>query len=94
VGRSFANGWRLSAFATLTDVPFEDFGEGSFDKGIRIEIPAAQLLGNASRHSYDIGINSLNRDGGRRVEVPGRLSKVLDGYSAREINQSWSRVFR
>ena len=94
VGRSFANGWRLSAFATLTDVPFEDFGEGSFDKGIRFEIPAAQLLGNATRYNYDIGINSINRDGGRRVEVPGRLSKVLDGYSAREIDQSWSRVFR
>lgn len=94
VGRSFTNGWRLSAFATLTDVPFDDFGEGSFDKGIRFEIPVAQLLGNASRHSYDISLNSINRDGGRRVEVPGRLSKVLDGYSAREINQSWSRVFR
>lgn len=93
-GRQFANGWRLSAYATLTDVPFEDFGEGSFDKGIRIEIPTAQLLGTATRHKYDIGINSINRDGGRRLTVPGRLSDVLDGYSRREIDQSWSRLLR
>jgi hypothetical protein len=36
VDREFNNGWRVGAYATLTDVPFDEFGEGSFDKGIRI----------------------------------------------------------
>lgn len=94
VGRSFANGWDLSAYATLTDVPFDDFGEGSFDKGIRLEIPMAALLGTARRHKYRFAINSINRDGGQRVSVPGRLSEVLEGYSGRELSQTWSRILR
>ncbi len=47
--REFANGWRVGAYATLTDVPFEDFGEGSFDKGIQLTIPLDWALGNATR---------------------------------------------
>ena len=39
VDREFKNGWRVGAFATLTNVSFDDFGEGSFDKGIRLTIP-------------------------------------------------------
>lgn len=34
VSRTFNNGWKVGGFVTLTDVPFSDFGEGSFDKGI------------------------------------------------------------
>ena len=37
--RRFANGWAVGAFATKTDVSAEDFGEGSFDKGIVLSIP-------------------------------------------------------
>ena len=32
VRRTFRNGWQLGAWATMTDVSSEDFGEGSFDK--------------------------------------------------------------
>ena len=32
--RSLSNGLEFGAFATFTDVSFEQFGEGSFDKGI------------------------------------------------------------
>ena len=31
ISRQFGNGWEVGAYATLTDVPFETFGEGSFD---------------------------------------------------------------
>ena len=37
--RTFANGWKIGAYSTFTDVSFDDFGEGSFDKGIRVTIP-------------------------------------------------------
>jgi len=39
VKREFNNGWRIGAFATKTNVSAEDFGEGSFDKGITFEAP-------------------------------------------------------
>ena len=37
--RSFVNGVQFGVFATFTDVSTEDFGEGSFDKGIYFSIP-------------------------------------------------------
>ncbi len=39
VDREFENGWRVGAYFTLTNMPFDEFGEGSFDKGIRLTIP-------------------------------------------------------
>jgi len=39
ISRRFPNGWEVGAFATFTDVPFDEFGEGSFDKGLLLTIP-------------------------------------------------------
>ena len=39
LSRSFDNGVKFGAFATITDVSSENFGEGSFDKGIFFNIP-------------------------------------------------------
>ncbi len=71
--RTFNNGWRLGGFFTLTDVSADDFGEGSFDKGIRLSIPLNWLLGKPSRNAYGLTIRPVQRDGGQRVSVPGRL---------------------
>ena len=35
----FGSGWEVGGYATLTDVPFDTFGEGSFDKAIYVSIP-------------------------------------------------------
>ena len=40
--KRFKNGFKLGAFATFTDVSSEDFGEGSFDKGIYVAIPLSR----------------------------------------------------
>lgn len=94
VGRTFTNGWDLSAYATLTDVPFEMFGEGSFDKGIRLEIPMAALFGTQTRDKHRIGIRSITRDGGARLQVPGQLAEMIEGYTERDLLGSWPRVLR
>jgi len=39
LSRSYANGTKFGVFATFTDVSYEQFGEGSFDKGIFFSIP-------------------------------------------------------
>ena len=39
LSRTFNNGWEIGAYATLTDVKFSTFGEGSFDKGITLKAP-------------------------------------------------------
>ena len=39
LSRSFSNGVEFGVFASFTDVSSEQFGEGSFDKGIFFNIP-------------------------------------------------------
>ncbi len=51
----------------------EEFGEGSFDKGIRVEIPLSWLTGKPSRASARQTIRPVLRDGGARLMVRNRL---------------------
>ncbi|WP_380056266.1 YjbH domain-containing protein [Falsihalocynthiibacter sp. SS001] len=73
VRREFANGWRVGAYATLTDLTDEEFGEGSFDKGVILEVPQTWLTGKPTRKSEAIVLQPLSRDGGARLEVNDRL---------------------
>lgn len=43
--RRFNNGVKYGIFFSLTNVSFDQYGEGSFDKGIRFSIPVGTSLG-------------------------------------------------
>lgn len=92
--REFSNGWKVGAYFTLTDVSFEDFGEGSFDKGILIEIPMDWALGRPSRETTSTTLSSLARDGGARVRVDGRLYDVVEGGHRDQLEENWGRFWR
>ena len=93
--REFENGWKVGAYFTVTDMPFDQFGEGSFDKGIRLTVPVDYFLGNASRQSVDTSLASLTRDGGAQVNVDGRLyDTVRDGHLAGPMGDTWGRFWR
>ena len=92
--REFDNGWSVGAYATFTDVSFEDFGEGSFDKGLRFTIPLSPLLGQPTRREFNATIRPLTRDGGARVEVNGRLYETVRDYHASGLESSWGRFWR
>ncbi len=94
VKRTFTNGWEIGAFMTLTDVPFSEFGEGSFDKGLTLSIPLANILGNSSRRTSDITIRPVQRDGGARLKVSNRLFDVTSGYDKADIDASFGRFWR
>ena len=49
MSRTFNNGWELGAYATLTDVPFSTYGEGSFEKGLTIKAPINWFTGKKSK---------------------------------------------
>lgn len=94
VSRRFSTGIQIGAFATLTNVPFSKFGEGSFDKGIVVHIPLEWALPFYTQSSYDLTLRSLQRDGGARLvgddslfeetrptsygEVLGHIDEVTD----------------
>lgn len=92
--REFANGWRVGAYATVTDASFEDFGEGSFDKGLRFTIPIATFGGTPSRVANTLNIQSLTRDGGARLGVNGRLYEQVRDYHNPDVANSWGRFWR
>ena len=68
VRRTFNNGWMVGLWATMTNVSSEDFGEGSFDKGMFFKIPLDGLLGSGSRKVYSTLLRPIQRDGGQRLE--------------------------
>jgi len=92
--REFENGWRVGGYFTLTDVPFEDFGEGSFDKGIRLTIPVDYIFGQPTRREVNSTLRSLTRDGGARLEVEGRLYDIVRGGHYSDLEDSWGRFWR
>lgn len=94
VDRRFGNGWVVGAFATFTDVSFEDFGEGSFDKGIRVSIPLSWALGQPSRQSADFVIRPVQRDGGARLDIKNRLYRDVRGAHAPELQDQWGMFWR
>ncbi|WP_082015827.1 YjbH domain-containing protein [Leisingera sp. ANG-M7] len=92
--REFANGFKIGAFFTLTTVSFDDFGEGSFDKGIRLEIPVSWLTGRPSRDRLAQVIRPVLRDGGARLNVRNRLYGVTREARAQQLVKGWGRFMR
>ncbi len=68
--RSFINGTELGVFATFTDVSSEQFGEGSFDKGIFFNIP---VYGNFINYTW----RPLTKDPGAKLNRKNSLHDLL-----------------
>jgi hypothetical protein len=94
VDRVFANGWRVGAFATLTDASADEFGEGSFDKGVRFSIPLNWAIGNQSQRAFSATLRPANGDGGARVNVDGRIYESIRDYHGGALDPEWGRVWR
>ncbi|MCU0899690.1 MAG: YjbH domain-containing protein [Cypionkella sp.] len=92
--REFDNGWRVGAFVTKTNVSAEEFGSGSFDKGITIEIPFASLLGKPSTRTQSTLLRPFGRDGGQRLSVEGRLYDEVRGYQKDGLTEQWGRFWK
>ncbi len=92
--REFDNGWRVGAFATFTDVSFDDFGEGSFDKGLRISVPIGHFIGTPTKRVYQTTLRPLTRDGGARLNVEDRLYETVRNYHESDLRGGWGRFWR
>lgn len=91
VDRVFDNGWEVGAFFTKTNVSAAEFGEGSFDKGIRFSIPLGWFLGTPSQQSLGLTVRPVQRDGGARLRVPGRLYEQVRRGHAEALRDQWAR---
>jgi hypothetical protein len=67
VGKTFANGVSVGAWATKTNVSAQRFGEGSFDKGLYLRIPFDVMTTTRTGNVANLAYNPLNRDGGAKL---------------------------
>jgi len=67
MARIFKNGVAMGAFATKTDVSAAQFGEGSFDKGIFLNIPFDAILTRSTSTVGNFMWKPLTRDGGAKL---------------------------
>ncbi|MFT4174400.1 MAG: YjbH domain-containing protein [Rhodocyclaceae bacterium] len=73
LSRRFDNGVIIGAWATKTNVSAEQFGEGSFDKGIYISLPFDSMLPRSSTVTGNFVWQPLLRDGGAMLARAQRL---------------------
>jgi membrane-associated phospholipid phosphatase len=67
MSRRFSNGVIFGAYATKTNVSAEQFGEGSFDKGLFIGIPFDAMFTRSSGTTGFFNWKPLTRDGGAKL---------------------------
>lgn len=84
LSREFPNGLVIGAYATKTDVSSEEFGEGSFDKGIYLSIPLSELFGTTDRGDASFSYRFLTRDGGQKVRAGRSLYGIVGDYTTRQ----------
>jgi len=69
LSKRFTNGLILGAYFSITDMPLELFGEGSFDKGVYASIPLNSIfsLGNPRKARFNEHYKPITRDGAAKV---------------------------
>ena len=96
LSRTFNNGWEIGAYATLTDVKFSTFGEGSFDKGITLKAPLSWFTGKKSQAYRKTVIRPITGDGGARLNLEDDkyLYSNITKYDEKSFKDNWKRVYR
>ena len=89
VSREFGSGWEVGGYATLTDVPFDKFGEGSFDKAIYISIPIDWIVSTPTQAQRKLGLRPITRDGGANLTS----ARFLNRFIKRSHNAAFQREY-
>jgi hypothetical protein len=92
--RRFDSGVEIGAWATFTNVPFSRFGEGSFDKGIKIVIPTEWALPFGSTSTYELDVRPVLRDGGQPLNNDATLYDLTQSSSYGDLQRQWPHVFQ
>jgi len=83
VSRRFDNGVSMGVYATKTSASAEQFGEGSFDKGLFVNIPFDVLLPVSSNATANLAWSPMTRDGGAKLNRMYTLYGLTSGRDRR-----------
>lgn len=80
ISRKFKNGASMGAYFSLTNISKEDFGEGSFDKGIYFQYPINIFNDKNNTNSFSaFNYKPITRDGAAKLTAPKRLQSLTHG---------------
>jgi len=88
ITRRFSTGVEIGAFVTKTNVSAEQFGEGSFDKGIIIRIPLGWVAPLETQSQIAMDLRPVQRDGGQTLGGDATLFDETRMTSEGEIFRS------
>ncbi|CDF82546.1 YjbH domain-containing protein [Pseudomonas sp. QL9] len=92
LSREFSNGVRFGGWVTLTTASKEEYGEGSFDKGIYVSIPFDELMSSSTMRRANLAWAPLTRDGGARLSRSYSLYGLTDGRNLDMFDGSFQKI--
>ena len=94
ISRKFGSGWEVGGYATLTDVPFATFGEGSFDKAIYVSIPIDWIVSSPNKTKRRLALRPITRDGGANLASARSLYAHIKGYQNSDLKREYGRLWK
>lgn len=94
ISRRFGSGWEVGGYATLTDVPFDTFGEGSFDKAIYISIPIDWIVSTPNRARRKLTLRPITRDGGANMASARSLYRFVEESHSSHFKREYGRLWK
>ncbi|NNU79398.1 YjbH domain-containing protein [Halovulum dunhuangense] len=94
LARRFANGWDVRGYATLTEVGFDEYGDGSFTKGFEVTIPLGWTLPFETKSESRVELLQVDGDGGARLDIRGRLYDRIRDLDRRSLEDGWSAFWQ
>jgi hypothetical protein len=92
LSREFRNGVRFGGWVTLTTATKEEYGEGSFDKGIYISIPFDELMSVSTMRRANIVWAPLTRDGGAKLGRSYSLHSMTDSRDSDLFYRNFEKI--
>ena len=86
LSKSFKSGFTLGFFATKTDISSQEFGEGSFDKGIYFSIPLDVVSSKYQKNNAKFIWRNLTKDGGAMLSGTMDLGGFIENTSSYYLN--------
>jgi hypothetical protein len=94
ISRKFGSGWEVGGYATLTDVPFNTFGEGSFDKAIYVSIPIDWIVSSPDRTKRRLTLRPITRDGGAQLSSARQLYRQVENSQNASFQREYGRLWK
>lgn len=92
ISREFTNGVKFGGWVTRTTASKEEFGEGSFDKGIYISIPFDEMMAVSTMSRANMTWAPLTRDGGAMLHRQYSLYTMTNGRNQEAFYENFEKV--